>query len=66
MKIVQEGMARVIPVPLLCIFTSSELEAMVCGSPEIPISMLLSIVTYKGIQKHLKNVIKFELIPNTF
>lgn len=41
-------MARVIPVPLLSIFTSNELEAMVCGSPEIPINMLLSIVTYKG------------------
>lgn len=49
MKIVREGMARVVPVPLLSIFTSSELEAMVCGSPEIPINMLLSIVTYKGI-----------------
>jgi len=46
---VQKGMARVIPVPLLSIFTSNELETMVCGSPEIPINMLLSIVTYKGI-----------------
>lgn len=48
-KLVQKGMARVVPVPLLFIFTSNELEAMVCGSPEIPINMLLSIVTYKGI-----------------
>lgn len=48
-KKVREGMARVVPVPLLSIFTSDELEAMVCGSPEIPINMLLSIVTYKGI-----------------
>jgi len=54
-KSVQEGMARVIPVPLLSIFTSSEFEAMVCGSPEIPINMLLSIVTYKGIKKNLKS-----------
>lgn len=44
-------MARVIPVSLLSIFTSSELETMVCGSPEIPINMLLSVVTYKGIKK---------------
>lgn len=48
MKIVRDGMARVVPVPLLSLFTSNELEAMVCGSPEIPINMLLSIVTYKG------------------
>lgn len=48
-KSVRDGMARVIPVPLLSIFTSNELEAMVCGSPEIPINMLLSVVTYKGI-----------------
>lgn len=47
-RTIRDGMARVIPVPLLSIFTSSELEAMVCGSPEIPINMLLSIVTYKG------------------
>lgn len=48
MQIVRDGMARVVPVPLLSLFTSNELEAMVCGSPEIPINMLLSIVTYKG------------------
>lgn len=54
MKKVREGMARVVPVPLLSIFTSGELEAMVCGSPEIPINMLLSIVTYKGTYK--KNI----------
>lgn len=48
---VRSGMARVIPVSLLSIFTSSELETMVCGSPEIPINMLLSVVTYKGIKK---------------
>jgi len=53
-KIIQKGMARVIPVPLLSIFTSSEFEAMVCGSPEIPINMLLSIVTYKGMKKSKK------------
>lgn len=47
-KAIRNGMARVIPVPLLSLFTNNELELMVCGSPEIPINMLLSIVSYKG------------------
>lgn len=55
-------MARVIPVPLLSIFTSSELEAMVCGSPEIPINMLLSIVTYKGkLLLLMENLVEFSI-----
>lgn len=58
MKIVRDGMARVVPVPLLSIFTSNELEAMVCGSPEIPINMLLSIVTYKGKLFSNKSLLK--------
>lgn len=28
---VREGMARVVPVPLLSLFTGYELETMVCG-----------------------------------
>ncbi|XP_063970630.1 E3 ubiquitin-protein ligase HERC2-like [Lytechinus pictus] len=46
---VREGMARVIPVPLLSLFTGSELETMVCGSPDIPLDLLKSVATYKGI-----------------
>ncbi|XP_050522470.1 E3 ubiquitin-protein ligase HERC2 [Daktulosphaira vitifoliae] len=55
-KAVRNGMARVIPVPLLSLFTNTELESMVCGSPEIPINMLLSIVSYKGIEPNDKLV----------
>ncbi|XP_060835591.1 E3 ubiquitin-protein ligase HERC2 isoform X3 [Rhopalosiphum padi] len=65
-KMVQKGMARVIPVPLLSIFTSNELETMVCGSPEIPINMLLSIVTYKGIEAQDKLVQWFWEILSEF
>uniref|UniRef100_A0A2H8TU70 HECT-type E3 ubiquitin transferase n=1 Tax=Melanaphis sacchari TaxID=742174 RepID=A0A2H8TU70_9HEMI len=65
-KNVRVGMARVIPVPLLSIFTSNELEAMVCGSPEIPINMLLSIVTYKGVEAHDKLVQWFWEILSEF
>ncbi|CAH1776574.1 unnamed protein product, partial [Owenia fusiformis] len=45
----REGMARVIPVPLLSLFTGFELETMVCGSPDIPLNLLKSVATYKGI-----------------
>ncbi|XP_033111225.1 E3 ubiquitin-protein ligase HERC2-like [Anneissia japonica] len=46
---VREGMARVVPVPLLSLFTGFELETMVCGSPDIPLHLLKSVATYKGI-----------------
>jgi E3 ubiquitin-protein ligase HERC2 len=46
---VREGMARVIPIPLLSLFTGYELEMMVCGSPDIPLNLLKSVATYKGI-----------------
>jgi E3 ubiquitin-protein ligase HERC2 len=46
---VREGMARVVPVPLLSLFTGFELETMVCGSPDIPLHLLRSVATYKGI-----------------
>ncbi len=51
---VREGMARVVPVPLLSLFTGYELEAMVCGSPEIPLHLLKSVATYKGKRSRSK------------
>ena len=45
---VREGMAKVVPVPLLSLFTGPELERMVCGSPDIPLDLLKLVVTYKG------------------
>ena len=46
---VREGMSKVIPVPLLSLFTGYELEMMVCGSPDIPLHLLKSVATYKGV-----------------
>lgn len=46
---VREGMAKIIPIPLLSLFTGTELETMVCGSPDIPIGMLKSVAAYKGV-----------------
>ncbi|XP_039287848.1 E3 ubiquitin-protein ligase HERC2 [Nilaparvata lugens] len=49
---VREGMAKVVPVPLLTLFNGHELETMVCGSPDIPLNLLKSVATYKGIDVH--------------
>lgn len=45
---VREGLSKVVPVPLLALFSGSELETMVCGSPDIQIGLLKSVATYKG------------------
>ncbi|XP_054728194.1 probable E3 ubiquitin-protein ligase HERC2 [Anastrepha obliqua] len=47
-KAVRDGMSKVIPVPLLSLFSAPELQAMVCGSPDIPLGLLKSVATYKG------------------
>ncbi|XP_076028585.1 E3 ubiquitin-protein ligase HERC2 isoform X2 [Oratosquilla oratoria] len=47
---VRRGMSRVVPVPLLSLFTPYELETMVCGSPDIPLNLLKSVATYKGVE----------------
>ncbi|KAK9747352.1 HECT-domain (ubiquitin-transferase) [Popillia japonica] len=48
-KAVRDGMSKVVPVPLLSLFSAYELETMVCGSPDIPLTLLKSVATYKGI-----------------
>ncbi|XP_041973907.1 probable E3 ubiquitin-protein ligase HERC2 [Aricia agestis] len=51
-RAVRDGMSRVIPAPLLALFAASELEALVCGSPDIPVQALRASATYKGIEPH--------------
>ncbi|XP_076824506.1 E3 ubiquitin-protein ligase HERC2-like isoform X1 [Clavelina lepadiformis] len=46
---VREGMVCVIPVPLMTLFTAKELETMVCGNPDIPLQLLRSVATHRGI-----------------
>ena len=50
---VVEGLAKVIPVPLLSLFTGEELRTMVCGHPDIPLDMLKSVAVYKGRSSRL-------------
>jgi len=63
---VREGMAKVIPVPLLSLFTGYELETMVCGSPDIPLSLLKSVATYKGIEQSAPLVTWFWQVMEEF
>lgn len=46
---VREGMAKVVPVPLLIFYSGIELETMVCGSPHIPVDSLKAITSYKNV-----------------
>lgn len=45
----REGMSKVVPVPLLTLFSGYELETLVCGSPDIPLALLKTVATYKGL-----------------
>ena len=45
---VRDGLSKVVPVPLLSLFTGPEVEALICGSPDIPLNLLKSITSYKG------------------
>lgn len=51
-KAVRDGMSKVVPVPLLSLFSGYELETMVCGSPDIPLTLLKSVATYKGFDSY--------------
>ncbi|CAK1599489.1 unnamed protein product [Parnassius mnemosyne] len=48
-RAVRDGVSRVVPAPLLALFSAAELEALVCGSPDIPVHALRASATYKGI-----------------
>ncbi|XP_068628740.1 probable E3 ubiquitin-protein ligase HERC2 [Battus philenor] len=48
-RAVRDGISRVIPAPLLTLFSAAELETLVCGSPDIPVQALRASATYKGV-----------------
>lgn len=41
---IREGMSWIIPVPVLSLFTVSQLEERVCGMSHVPISVLKQVV----------------------
>ena len=44
---VREGMAGIVPVPLLSLVTAQHLEQLVCGLPHISIPTLRKVVRYE-------------------
>ena len=42
-----QGMATVIPLPLISLYTGRELEAMVCGQTDIDLELLRSVTQYR-------------------
>ncbi|KAK7005584.1 putative E3 ubiquitin-protein ligase herc1 [Halocaridina rubra] len=49
---VREGMAWIIPVPLLSLMTSTHLEQLVCGLPHISVATLKKVVRYREVDEH--------------
>ena len=43
---VREGMAWIIPVPILSLLTGEKLERLVCGSAEVNVDVLKKVVRY--------------------
>ena len=56
---VREGIAKVVPAPLLVFYSGIELETMVCGSPHIPVDSLKAITSYKNIDVNEPLVVWF-------
>ncbi|KAJ9596222.1 hypothetical protein L9F63_027154, partial [Diploptera punctata] len=48
---VREGMAWIIPVPLLSLVTAQHLEQLVCGLPHISIQLLRRVVRYRELDE---------------
>ncbi|KAF0696843.1 Aste57867_12423 [Aphanomyces stellatus] len=44
-----EGLAGVLPFSLLNLFTPSQFDELICGSPEIDLDMLQRITVYEGV-----------------
>jgi E3 ubiquitin-protein ligase HERC2 len=56
-SIVRRGIAEVVPLAALSIFTPEELEELVCGSRDIDIPLLKSVTSYDGSHTRESKVI---------
>lgn len=63
---VREGMAWIIPVPLLSLLTARNLEQLVCGMEQVSIDVLRKIVRYRGIEESSPVVLWFWEVLETF
>ena len=53
MNAVRDGMASIIPVPLLSLVTSQHLEQLVCGMPNVSIDVLKKVVRFVSVSRLL-------------
>ncbi|XP_067933208.1 probable E3 ubiquitin-protein ligase HERC1 [Watersipora subatra] len=51
---VRQGMASIIPVPILSLYTADRLEQLVCGIPDISVSLLKKVSKYREIDESHK------------
>jgi hypothetical protein len=48
---IRAGLVQVVPADALCLFTHLELEALVCGTPEIDVKLLKRTCRYSGVSQ---------------
>jgi hypothetical protein len=63
---VRTGLATLVPLPLLSLFTASELEEMVCGKAEIDVALLQSIAEYSGCSASDAHIVWFWQLLRAF
>ena len=51
-----EGLSGVLPVELLSLFTTGEVEAIVCGVPTVDISVLQKATEYEGVSPQDRHI----------
>ena len=49
-RLMRAGLATIVPVQVLDMFTAAELEVEVCGKPDIDLRLLRKHTTYSGFQ----------------
>lgn len=49
---IREGMAGIIPVPLLSLVTAEHMEQLICGMSHISITLLKKIVRYRELDEN--------------
>lgn len=50
LEVLYQGLAGVLPVELLAVFTASEAEALFCGVPEVDVDLLQRATEYEGVR----------------
>ncbi|DAZ99415.1 TPA: hypothetical protein N0F65_004048 [Lagenidium giganteum] len=61
-----QGFSKVLPTKLLSMFTGSELEAMVCGTPEIDVDLLEKCTEYSSCSATDEHIVWFWQVLRNF